>query len=187
MPHRIARSLLAVAMGLMGPALAQDTAPGEAPGWTGITHPQDVVTARQALMFEVQRLMKPIDSYSAGVATDTVELRANAGMIATMLLAVPHLFPPTTDLYDADSESPATLALPAVWQSFETFYELSSAASAAATEMASMTDESDLRQAATDLRAACDACHAVYLRTYVPPEATSEDTEFDFDSVFPED
>ena len=39
-----------------------------------------------------------------------------------MLLAVPLLFPPTTNLYDPKAETPTTIALPAIWQSFPAFY-----------------------------------------------------------------
>ena len=45
-----------------------------------------------------------------------------------MLLALPHLFPPTTNLYDPKAAQPATLALPPIWKDFDSFYTLAGAA-----------------------------------------------------------
>lgn len=184
--HRsvILRFTFAAALAFAGFGVAQEPAPDGGPGWTGVAHPHDVIAARQALMAEIERFMRPIDSYSAGEPIDPEEVRAAAETISTMLLATPHLFPPPTNLYDEKAESPATLALPTVWESFSTFYSLAGAAADAATTVASTSEETALRGAASALRASCDTCHAVYLRPYVPAGVSSEDLEFDFDSIF---
>jgi cytochrome c556 len=102
-----------------------------------------------------------------------------------MLLAVPHLFPPTTNLYDPKAETPATLALPAIWKDFATFYALAGAAAKAAEAMAENPGgKSELRAAGRALRASCDACHALFLRPYSPSKVQQSDLDFDFDSVF---
>jgi cytochrome c556 len=183
----MARLALTATAGLAGVALAQDPAPADEPGLTGKTHPMDVIAAREALMYESEELMRPIDTYTVDGGDDLEALIVAADTINAMLLAVPHLFPPATNLYDASAEAPVTLALPAIWESFPTFYSLASAASTAAAAMAEMTDPDpdELRMAALGLRASCDACHALYLRPYTPSEVTEEDREFDFDSVFP--
>jgi len=184
----IARALLATAVALAGVALAADAAaPGKGPGWTGITNPKDVITARQELMEEIEHLMQPIDTFQVKDDADPEKLRASAGTISAMLLAVPHLFPPTTNLYDPKPEMPETLALPAIWKDFGTFYKLAAAASSAAQTMAEATGKEPLRAAGRRLRASCDACHALYLRQYEPPKLRDSDFEFDFDSALRKD
>ena len=73
--------------------------------------------------------------------------------------------------------------MPAIWQQFAAFYALAAHASATATKLAALTDAQSLRAAGTELRAACDACHAPYLRPYVASSVSESDLEFDFDSV----
>jgi cytochrome c556 len=178
---------LVATAGLITMALGQAPAPGHGSGWTGITDPEEVIEARRGLMVESERLMKPIDSFTTGEPIDAAQLQSAALTISRMLLALPHLFPPPTNLYDPAVPEPPTSALPAVWQDFATFFKLAEAAEAAATEMASTTGEEPLRQAGRNLRASCDACHAIYLQPYAPPKVTQEDLEFDFDSVLPRD
>jgi cytochrome c556 len=178
---------LAVAAGFASFGRAEDPAPADGPGWTGLTNPEDVILARQALMTEMERLMQPIDSLTAGEPADPDELRSAATTIAQVLLALPHLFPPTTNRYDPAAATPVTIAMPAIWQDFPTFRALADAASAAATTLASATDADALAAGSQRLRAACDACHAPFLRPYVPSTVTDEDREFDFDALFETD
>lgn len=166
--------------------LAQEIVPSGA-GWTGATDPEDVIAARQALMGEIERLIAPIDTFVAVGSGSPAELSQAAATMAPMLLAVPHLFPPTTDLYDPDAALPATLALPAVWESFPTFYRLAGASYDAAVVVAGASDAEAVKAAGLNLRATCDACHAIYLRPYVPESVSDEDLEFDFDSVLSPD
>jgi cytochrome c556 len=162
--------------------IAADAPPSE-PGWTGLTAPTDVIAARQGLMAEMERLMEPIDSFTIGQPADPSDLRSAAETISRILLALPHLFPPTTNLYDPAVEAPATIALPAVWRDFAAFYALAETASRSASSLASKDDAEDLRTAAMSLRAACDACHATFLRPYVAETASPADADFDFDSA----
>jgi len=185
--HYTGAMTLVVSAVLLGTALAQEPAAGSGVGWTGITAPDEVIEARRGLMDELERLIKPIDLFTVGEPADAAELQSAALTISRMLLAVPHLFPPTTNLYDPSVLESPTNALPAVWLDFGTFFELAEAAEAAASEMASATGEEPLRIAGRSLRASCDACHALYLKEYVPPKVTQEDLEFDFESVLPKD
>jgi cytochrome c556 len=164
-------------------AMGQDSAPGKGPGWTGLTHPKDVIAARQSIMIETERIMRPIDEFEAGEAADEDALRSTAETIEQFLVALPHLFPPTTNLYDPNVETPETIALPAIWQNFDTFYQLAGNAESAAHAMTQANGTEALRTAARNLRAACDACHAPFLRAYKPAEVSEEDLNFDFDSV----
>jgi cytochrome c556 len=173
------------AVALAGVAFAAGAGPGEGAGWTGVTSPKDVIAARGELMEEIEHLMQPIDTFQV-VDTDNLEaLRLNANTVHVMLLAVPHLFPPTTDLYDAKADTPATLALPAIWKDFDTFYRLAAAASKAAETMADTpAGKQQVRAEGLALRASCDACHALFLRPYHESKVTDADINFDFDSVF---
>ena len=137
-------------------------------------------------MANLESLMKPIDSMLAGPVGDPVLLQENAGTIGTLLHAVPHLFPPTTNLYDAANPTPPTVALPAVWRNFNTFYRQSEASIEAAEAMATTQGgEADLRKFGAALRGSCDSCHALFLRKYVPPKIQPSDAEFDFESALP--
>lgn len=174
-------SFAALTIAALGSA---DEPPPAGPGWTGVTRPQDVIAARQALMFEMERLMQPIDSFTVGEPAEPSALTSAATSVAEMLQAVPHLFPPTTNLYDPDAEAPPTIALPAIWQDFDAFYALAGAASAAAKNLASTTGTEPLKAAGRNLRSTCDACHTLFLRTYVPDTVNEEDRDFDFDAIF---
>jgi cytochrome c556 len=177
---------IAVVLALLTCALTAAPASAQSPsgaGWTGVSSPEDVIAARQALMAELGRLMRPIDALVAAQPSDGAAARDAATALRPLLLALPHLFPPTTNLYDEKTEQPKTLALPAIWQEFAAFYALAGHTSAVATKMAALTDAQALRAAGTELRAACDACHAPYLRPYVASSVSEADLEFDFDSV----
>jgi len=155
-------------------------------GWTGVTDPQAVISARQALMTDMERHMRAIDSYTAGEPVDAESLRASAASIAPLLIATPHLFPPTTDLYEEAAEVPVTVALPAVWENFAAFTSMAANAASAAESLSAASEPEQLQTGAAGLRAACDACHALYLLPYEPPSVTSEDLNFDFDALFSE-
>jgi cytochrome c556 len=157
------------------------------PGWTGLTEPEEIIEARRGLMDELERLIKPLDSFTVGEPADLAELQSTALTMSRMLLAVPHLFPPTTNLHDPTVLESVTNALPVVWQDFDTFLALAEAAEVAASAMADTTGDEMLRAAALEVRASCDACHALSMKVYVKPEVRDEDLEFDFDSVLPKD
>jgi cytochrome c556 len=179
----IARAVFVAVAATMGVALAADATPGQGPGWTGVTKPKEVIAARQELMEHIELLMEPIDTITVKEGGNVEQLHISAETISAMLLAVPHLFPPTTNLYDPKAEDPATLALPAIWKDFDTFYRLAGAASKAAEEMAETNGKAPLRAASLKLRASCDACHTLFLRKYEPPKVLPSDINFDFDSA----
>ena len=181
----LVRRAVVGALALAGVAVAAEAGPGDGPGWTGVTNPKDVIAARGELMEELEHLMQPIDTFQV-VDTDNVNgLRLNANTVHVMLLGFPHLFPPTTNLYDPKAETPATLALPAIWKDWDTFYRLAAAASRAAETMADTpAGKQQLRAEGLALRASCDACHSLFLRPYHESKVTDADINFDFDAVF---
>ena len=159
--------------------------PDADPSWTGITEPEELIEARRALMDRAEDLMKPIDSFTVGEPADPKELRANAETIGAMLHAVPHLFPPTTNRFDPEAHDPPTLALPTIWQRFAAFETFAENAQRMAAALETSEDGEPLRAASVQLRSACDACHAGFMKPYTPPVVTDEDRNFDFDSVLP--
>lgn len=158
-------------------------APGKGEGWTGVTRPKDVIVARQELMEHIEELMEPIDTIQVKDTDDLDTLRHNGEVISAMLLALPHLFPPTTNLYDPGVEQPQTLALPPIWKNFDNFYTLATAAAKAATELSETQGEAAMKTASLKLRGTCDACHGAFLRPYVPPKVLDSDLSFDFESA----
>jgi len=154
-----------------------------APGWTGVAQAKDLITARQELMEHIELLMEPIDTLTVQPVKDPLRVRQNAEVIGAMLLAVPHLFPPTTNLFDPKAAQPETLALPPIWQQFDTFYKLAGLAAQAAEHMAAAKGQEQMRSASLALRGSCDACHAVFLRHYEPPKTQESDYTFDFDGA----
>ncbi|HXC57843.1 MAG TPA: cytochrome c [Steroidobacteraceae bacterium] len=184
----LASSLFALTLGAPLMSLAAPSAPAApspAPGWTGLSKPLEVIRARGELMSHMELLMQPIDTITIQTTPvrNVEQLHQNAEMVSAMLTALPHLFPPTTNLYDPKSTTPPTIALPAIWTSFDSFYAMAQAAAHAAKEFTTVQGDKPLRTASLRLRASCDACHALYLRKYVPPKASEADSQFDFDSA----
>lgn len=183
-------ALIGICTSLAVAPLAADSptkkaAPAPAPGWTGLSRPSDVIQARSELMEHMEELMRPIDTITVGPVTNVDTLHFNAEVVGAMLRAVPHLFPPTTNLYDPRSTTPATIALPAIWKNWDAFYQLAQSAAESAEQFAQTRGDDALRDASRRLRASCDACHAPFLRRYEPPKVKPSDAEFDFSSAFP--
>ena len=187
MGRLIRRAWALAALGLAAAAAAQDGAPDDAPGWTGLTEADEIIEARRVLMIQAEELMRPIAAFADGADADGAELRAAAATIEAMLLALPHLFPPTTNRYDPGTLEPPTRALPGIWRDFAAFRAMAAAGEEAAAAVVEASDEPTLRAAASRLRATCDGCHARFAKPYTPPQVTDEDRAFDFDSVFPDD
>jgi cytochrome c556 len=154
------------------------------PGWTGATRPEEVIRARFELMAHVEELMLPIDEITVGEPEDPQVLKQNAEVIGAMLSALPHLFPPTTNLFDPKAAELKTLALPAIWEDFDGFYAAAQDAVHAADAMAAAETKESRVAASLALRATCDACHAKHLRPYPGVKVLPSDYEFDFDSIF---
>jgi cytochrome c556 len=164
-------------------AVATAAVPGQGQGWTGVTKPKDIIVARQELMEHIEELMEPIDTITVKDTNDLDTLRHNGEVIGAMLAALPHLFPPTTNLYDPKVPEPQTLALPPIWKNFDNFYALAGAAAKAAEALSQTEGKAAMKTASLKLRASCDACHTLFLRPYVPPKVLDSDLNFDFESA----
>jgi len=136
-------------------------------GLTGIDRASDVVQARQILMSQIDEEMQVVDLAAGGKDLSLDDLKANAYRINTMLAAFPHLFPPQTKPSTGPDALP-TSAAPEVWQDFDAFYSLSEAATQIAYEASQASAIEQFREPAGKLRAACDGCHAKYMKVQSP-------------------
>ena len=178
--------MLAVTVTVFSTMAGCDQLPGKGQGWTGVTNTQDIITARQTIMVQMEDLMIPIDTYTVDITISPDIITESAETIFAMLLAVPHLFPPTTNLYDPNAKQPVTLALPGIWEDFPVFYKLASASLDSAAELVYANGPEALNEGAQKLRATCDACHALFLLPYESPKPGKEDIDF-INSLFKKD
>jgi len=135
------------------------------PGLTGIDHAAEVVQARQLLMTQIDEEMQLVDLAAGGKDLPLDELKSNANRISIMLGAFPHLFPPQTK---PGPDEFSTAAAPAIWQDFEAFYGQTDAAAKLAYDASQATAIDQFRDNAKKLRAACDGCHAKYMKVDTP-------------------
>ena len=135
------------------------------PGLTGINHATDVVQARQLLMTQIDEEMQLVDLAAGGKDFPLDELKTNANRISIMLGAFPHLFPPQTK---PGPDEFSTAAAPAIWQDFEAFYGQTDAAAKLAYDASQAAAIDQFRDSAKKLRAACDGCHAKYMKVDTP-------------------
>ena len=148
------------------------------------TDVMEIIEARRVLMLRIEELMKPIDALTVEQTGDLPALHSAAASIEAMMLAFPHLFPPATNLYDANVRESPTTALPTIWDDLPAFRTIAAKAEGAASTIVQTDEMETLRTAGGALRASCDGCHARFMKAYTPPRVTQEDLDFDFDPVF---
>ena len=84
-----------------------------------------------------------------------------------MLMAFPHLFPASTNQWTAGADrDPATdtFASPDVWTDMADFYQRATEAAKLAFDASRARRSDSFRPLVAQLRAACNACHAVYMK-----------------------
>jgi cytochrome c556 len=127
---------------------------------------KDVIFARKALKDVICDKMAEIERMIALGRIDLDDVHARADAISVMLMAFPHLFPPSSNQWkpDADQDpATATLASPELWTQFPDFYRQAAAASKAAFDLSRAGTIDDVKTRARELRIDCDTCHALYL------------------------
>jgi cytochrome c556 len=127
---------------------------------------EDVIFARKALKDAICDRMAEIERMIAFGRIDLDNVHAQADAISVMLMAFPHLFPASSNLWKPDTDQDpvtATLASPELWTQFPDFYRQAVAASKTALELSRADKIDDAKSRARELRIACDACHALYL------------------------
>ena len=140
------------------PTLAEDQPP-----------PKDTIFTRKVVMGEIDMNMDEIETMLAPegklLLSDAEE---HAEVISTLLMAFPHLFPPSTNQWKEGAErDPATdtFANPAIWSNFSDFYKRASEASKIAWAASRAKKPDEFRAQIKELRLRCNACHALNLKT----------------------
>ena len=152
----IGGACLALALIASSAVLGQDPNPAT---------PKDVISARKTLMNSIGTNMYVIDGMLETGKIDLVAGRANAESISAMLMAFPHLFPNSTNLWKTNAvRDPATdtLADAAIWESRSFFYKDAMAGSKYAFDASRAQNVADFSKSARDLRQTCDGCHSTY-------------------------
>jgi cytochrome c556 len=128
---------------------------------------KDVIFARKIMMDTIGTNMDEIDTMLQTGKIDLTEGREHADMISVMLMAFPHLFPPSSDQWKPNVERDPgtdTFAAPEVWKTYTDFYQQAAYASKTAYKASRATDEAEFKKFGAELRAACDTCHSTYLK-----------------------
>jgi cytochrome c556 len=128
----------------------------------------DVIFARKTMMSSISDNMDQIETMISTAKIDIADAHEHADTISVMLMAFPHLFPPASNQWkpgvDIDPVS-GTFASPDAWSKFPDFYQRAADASKIAFDMSRADKPDDLKAGAKQLRIACNACHAAYLKT----------------------
>ncbi len=155
------RALLAVFLcAADGATLAQDQSAAT---------PKDAIFARKILMDAISRNMDELETMTtSGKAINLADGREHADAISVMLMAFPHLFPPSTNQWKPNVDRDPgrdTYASPDVWTKFADFYVKAANASKVAYNASRAENEDAFKTFVANLRAACDSCHAFYLKS----------------------
>ena len=132
--------------------------------------PKDKIFARKILMVTIDRNMDALEQMvRSGKPIDFDDASEHADTISVMLMAFPHLFPPGSNQWKANNPDPDpvadTFASPDVWSKFSDFYKRAADASKTAFDISRADKPDELKTRTTELRGACNACHALYLKT----------------------
>jgi cytochrome c556 len=126
----------------------------------------DAILARKTLSDTFCDKMDLIEKAARSRARIPGAAREAADTISVLLLAFPHLFPPTSNRWTPDGNvDPVaeTLASPEIWSDFPGFYRRAKDASRIAFTLSRAPTDEEFRTLTMDLRVACDSCHALYL------------------------
>jgi cytochrome c556 len=158
----IAAAAAAIALGFF---CAQDAVLAED---QAVPPPADTIFARKTLMNTINASMDEIEAMLApGAKIESAEAREHADLISVLLMTFPHLFPPSTNRFEANAErDPAvdTSASPDLWLHYADFYVRAQAGSKIALEASRAPNRAEFQARVAELRAACNGCHAAYLK-----------------------
>jgi cytochrome c556 len=130
--------------------------------------PKDAIFARKIVMDTIGANMDELESMThSSQPINLAEAHEHADTVSVMLMAFPHLFPPSTNQWKPNTERDPgrdTYASPDVWLKFADFYQQAADASKHAYKASRAKGEGDFKESIAALRTACDSCHAVYLK-----------------------
>jgi cytochrome c556 len=157
----VARVLAMLAFAAFGTAaMAEDTA---------VPPAKDAIFARKIVMATIDMNMDEVETMLApGGKLNEADAREHLDVISVLLMAFPHLFPAATNQWKPGVDRDAaldTFAAPELWAAFSDFYKRASSASKIALEASRAERADEFRGLVSELRAACNGCHAVYLKT----------------------
>ena len=131
--------------------------------------PADAIFARKTVMDTLSSKMDDIETATAATAKiDLAAANEQADIVSVLLMAFPHLFPAATNQWkDGAHRDPAldTFASPELWSNFAEFYRRASEASKIAFEASRTARLNEFKTLVGQLRAACNSCHARFLKT----------------------
>jgi cytochrome c556 len=130
--------------------------------------PKDTIFARKVVMGEIDMNMDEIETMLAPEGKLALaDAQEHAEVISTLLMAFPHLFPPSTNQWkEGATRDPATdtFANPGLWSNFGDFYRRASEASKIAWDASRAKRPDEFRTQIKALRQRCNACHALNLK-----------------------
>ena len=135
----------------------------------GLPPPKDTIFARKILMGAIDMNMDEIETMLApGGKFEPAEAVEHSDTISIMLMSFPHLFPPNTNQWQPNADrDPATdtVASPDLWRNFADFYQRAQTASKLALDATRAKNGNEFKGLIVQLRAACNSCHATYMKT----------------------
>ena len=135
----------------------------------GVAPPKDTIFARKILMGAIDMNMDEIETMLLPEGKlNLADGTEHADTISIMLMAAPHMFPASTNQWKPNVErDPATdtYASPELWTNFADFYKRAADASKTALDAARAKNPADFKARIGELRAQCNACHAIYQKT----------------------
>jgi cytochrome c556 len=130
--------------------------------------PKDTIFARKILMDSIGRNMDELEEMTTSSKINLAEGKEHADIVSVMLMAFPHLFPPSTNQWRPNAQQDPgtdTFAAPELWANFADFYSKAAAASKIAYKASRTESVDEFKDFIAQLRVACDSCHGGYLKS----------------------
>lgn len=106
-----------------------------------------------------------IEAMTGSGKIDLPKGQGHADFISSMLMAFPHLFPPSTNTWTRDAPrdpSTGTFTDPSLWKEYTFFYKEAKAASDYAHDASHARDADEFKKLAAQIRLTCDTCHTTF-------------------------